>query len=287
MKKNILKEKILVVVSCLAIVASIVVSAIGVQEMVTPEAIVYEDSIDVNAHIDIGEDDVPLGKSKVHTKTSTKKTTKKKKLTKAATKTSTKTNISTTKSSSVKNTNINQVKTETTVKTTVATKHKKGSKTETITTTIVTIVKTTTTELESGIMEIHKVAPSTKAKAVVTLFDELGYQVIIDPTVRYTGYFNSRTKSITLKSNDKTTIYHELGHFLGYRAGNVDHMPDFKTIYEEEKSLYTAANKDYVLQSPSEYFAESYRNYVEDATSLKKQRPKTYKAIVAALEKMR
>ncbi len=287
MKKNTLKEKILVAASCAAIALSVVVSGAGIQDMVTPAPIEIAEDVGVNSNVNIGEEDVPLGNSKVTTKTTTKTTKKTKKLKKAATKTKTTTKISTKTSSSTKTTANNRVRTDTTIVTTVKTAEKKKSKVQTITTTVKTTVKTTTTTLESGTADISKVASSSKASPVMNLFKKLGYKVVINPNVNYTGYFSSATKSITLKKNDGTTIYHELGHFLGYRAGNVDRMPAFKKIYDEEKSLYTAANKAYVLQSPSEYFAESYRNYVENEQKLKTERPKTYEAIVSALSRMR
>ena len=270
MKKNTLKEKILVAASCAAIALSVVVSGAGIQDMVTPTPVEIAEDVGVNSNVNIGEEDVPLGNSKVTTKTTTKTKKKTKKLKKAAAKTKTTTKVSTKTSSSTKTTANNRVRTDTTIVTTVK-----------------TAVKTTITTLESGAADISKVASSSKASPVMNLFKKLGYKVVIDPSVNYTGYFSSATRSITLKKNDGTTIYHELGHFLGYRAGNVDRMPAFKKIYDEEKSLYTAANKAYVLQSPSEYFAESYRNYVENEQKLKTERPKTYEAIVSALSRMR
>ncbi len=287
MRKNTLKEKILVAASCAAIALSVVVSGAGIQDMVTPTPVEIAEDVGVNSNVNIGEEDVPLGNSKVTTKTTTKTKKKTKKLKKAAAKTKTTTKVSTKTSSSTKTTDNNRVRTDTTIVTTVKTAEKKKSKVQTITTTVKTTVKTTITTLESGAADISKVASSSKASPVMNLFKKLGYKVIIDPSVNYTGYFSSVTRSITLKKNDGTTIYHELGHFLGYRAGNVDRMPAFKKIYDEEKSLYTAANKAYVLQSPSEYFAESYRNYVENEQKLKTERPKTYEAIVSALSRMR
>ena len=278
MKKNTLKEKILVAASCAAIALSVIVSGAGIQDMVTPAPIEIAEDVGVNSNVNIGEEDVPLGNSKVTTKTTTKTTKKTKKLKKAAAKTKTTTKVSTKTSSSTKTNASNKVRTDKTVV---------KSKVQTITTTVKTTIKTTTTTLESGAADIAKVATAAKANSVMQLFQKLGYKVVIDPSVSYTGYFSSVTKSITLKKNDGTTIYHELGHFLGYRAGNVDRMPAFKKIYEEEKSLYTAANKAYVLQNQSEYFAESYRNYVENEAKLKKERPKTYEAIVSAISRMR
>ena len=53
--------------------------------------------------------------------------------------------------------------------------------------------------------------------------------------------------------------------------------------YNKEKSKYKAANRTYVLQDSSEYFAESFKNYCENPSSLKSSRPLTYSAIQQAL----
>lgn len=50
--------------------------------------------------------------------------------------------------------------------------------------------------------------------------------------------------------------------------------------------LYTLINKAYATQNSSEYFADSYREYVLEPARLKKQRPKTYKAMQEALGKV-
>ena len=82
------------------------------------------------------------------------------------------------------------------------------------------------------------------------------------------------------------TIYHELGHFLAFVAGNVDRTSDFAAVYNSEKSKFTGINRSYATQNSSEYFAESVLEYVTSPSTLKRQRPKTYAAIVAALNKI-
>ena len=117
---------------------------------------------------------------------------------------------------------------------------------------------------------------------VLNAFRDLGYTLIIDPNVGYAGYFDARTRSITLKEEGQT-IYHELGHFLAFIAGNWDQTSSFKSIYSQEKSKYTAINKAYATQSSAEYFAESVLNYTTGGSALKASRPKTYNAIADAL----
>lgn len=120
---------------------------------------------------------------------------------------------------------------------------------------------------------------------VVTAWNTLGFKFTINSGVSYSGLFDAETQSITLKSVDDT-VYHELGHFVAFVAGNVDTSSSFKAVYEAEKSLYTKYNASYVLQDSSEYFAESFKEYTLDAASLKASRPQTYAAIEAALNKL-
>ena len=79
-------------------------------------------------------------------------------------------------------------------------------------------------------------------------------------------------------------IYHELGHFLAFIAGNADYTSEWKTIYQAEKGKYTKFNKGYVCATQYEYFAESYKDYVLSKTELRQQRPQTYQYIVKTLQ---
>lgn len=79
-------------------------------------------------------------------------------------------------------------------------------------------------------------------------------------------------------------VYHELGHFLAWIAGNVDKRSEFATIYKSEKEKYTGVRKAYVTQNASEYFAESYRDYILSGSNLKKSRPKTYAYVRNAVQ---
>ena len=99
------------------------------------------------------------------------------------------------------------------------------------------------------------------------------------------GHFDAKTRMITLQCED-STIYHELGHFLAFVAGNVDTTSSFEAVYNSEKSKFTGVRKAYATQNASEYFAESVLNYVENPSALKSQRPQTYEAIVNALSKV-
>ena len=129
--------------------------------------------------------------------------------------------------------------------------------------------------------DISTLAPKLNS-AVMGAYTSLGFTVTIDPSVSYSGYFNARNQSIILKK-EGDTVYHEMGHFLAFVAGNVDKKAEFTAVYNEEKGKYTGTNKSYVTQNSSEYFAESFKDYTLDPVALQSSRPKTYQAIVSAL----
>lgn len=133
-------------------------------------------------------------------------------------------------------------------------------------------------------VNIRTIAPNANEN-VLNAYETLGFKCLINCNATYTGYFDARTRLITLRREDNN-IYHELGHFVAFVAGNVDTGSAFKAIYEEEKSLYTGRNPLYVLQDSSEYFAESYREYILNQSALKNERPKTYEAIVDATNRI-
>ena len=82
------------------------------------------------------------------------------------------------------------------------------------------------------------------------------------------------------------SVYHELGHFLAFIAGNVDKTANFQSIFAAEKANVTAFNKAYVTQNASEYFAESVKDYILNNASLKSTRPQTYAAVQNALNQI-
>ena len=116
-------------------------------------------------------------------------------------------------------------------------------------------------------------------------YKKLGFTVTIDPSVNYGGCFNAHSRSIILRFENET-IYHELGHFLAFVAGNVDRSSDFAAIYNSEKSKFTGINRSYATQNASEYFAESYHDYILQPTETKKKLPKTCSAISDAVKKV-
>ena len=243
----------------------------------------------------------------------TTKTTKRSKTTKkniklkaAATKTYTK-KLPTTKKTTNKTTKKNQtttIKTTTTVQTDTSQKYTKKSKNVVQTQKVTTTVQTTTTVVAAASTTVNATtAGSTTAKKekytvsnvasiapqmdsrVLNAFTKMGFTVIVDPSVSYAGYFDGRSRTITLKVEDDT-IYHELGHYLAFIAGNVDKNAAFASVYNSEKSKFTGVRKAYATQNASEYFAESVLEYTENPSVLKAQRPQTYEAITNALSKV-
>lgn len=303
MKKKIteLLKKRRVAAGLTAIVLAVAVGSVAVvqQKSQIPELPVYTDP---EMETNIEEEETPLAdKPVVKTTTSKKTTTKKVKMKKAAAKTYTKELPATsTTSKKTAQTSSASVVTQTTVVKKIEEKYTKKSKVKVVTTVATTTVTTTTTPKAgastgvnsattvnnnsgvTGTVEVGQLAPKEDSR-VLTAYRTLGFKVNVDPSVSYSGYFNARNRQITLKKVNET-IYHELGHFIAFIAGNVDTTSEFKTIYNQEKSLYTAYNKAYVTQNSSEYFAESAKEYVLNPGALKATRPKTYEAVRSAVE---
>lgn len=273
----------------------------------TPELTSFVDD-SLEPIVSIEEDEVPLGKTQVTTKKKTKTSKKVVKLKTASKKTykvkkptKTKTQKKTTKNSS------RMVTVKTTTVTAVTESYTKKEKKKVVTTKVTTTTQTTTTDLSQGAQsgdgvaakqtrtggsaaggsytaDIDSIASKADRK-IRDAYNTLGFSVEINSGVSYSGYFNAKAQQIILKKQDDT-IYHELGHFLAFLAGNVDTKSTFVTVYNTEKNKYTGTNKAYVTQSSSEYFAESYRDYVLNPQALKNSRPDTYEAIEQALDKI-
>lgn len=174
-----------------------------------------------------------------------------------------------------------KIETTTTVKTTLT----KGSTTKVVKTTVVTKTTTTTTTKYSGAISTEKIVPKASS-SVKNAFNQLGFKIYVDPYLKqYTGVFSATNRRITVRATD-TTAYHELGHFVSFVVGQYSDTTEFNNIYNSEKNNYVGNNKPYVTSSASEYFAESYRDYILSNSSLKAKRPKTYEAISKALAKI-
>ena len=278
-----------------------------------PELSSYTDPV---IETTITGDDTPLAsKPKVTTKTTSKtKTTRKKvKLKKASKKSYTKKLPKKKKTTTkTKKSGKTTVKTQTTVQTATSEKYTKKSKQKVVTQKVVTTVKTTTTvestqqnaqtqttavqssgtqnnastastktASKQTISNVASIAPKMDSR-VLNAYSRMGFTVTVDPSYAYAGHFDARSRNITIQEADET-VYHELGHFLAFIAGNVDQSSSFASVYNSEKSKFTGYNKAYATQNASEYFAESVKDYMLNGAALSSQRPETYKAIQSAL----
>ena len=282
-----------------------------------PQMVEYIDTED--GSIVIPEEEVPLAtKPTVKVKKTRKRKVKKSKLKKKAKKTAKSTKRSK-KSKTVKKENSKKkVATDTTVLTTVVTATKKNSKVKTVTTTVETTVKTTTTNKPKGssseaAASANTVTANTTASAaqstssdemqtvsnvtvrsmasradanVLNAFENLEFKIENNPTSSYSGYFSVKAHNIILKKSSGDTIYHELGHFVGWLAGNVDTSSEFVAIYNKEKSALQSANYQYLTKSSAEYFAESYKDYVLSPQNLQSTRPQTYEFVKNAVSRI-
>lgn len=118
---------------------------------------------------------------------------------------------------------------------------------------------------------------------VYDAFVNLGFELKINSKLATTGVFSTKNHNIQLKRGQSSYLLHELGHFVsalkGRNGKKIDQSSEFTRIYNEEKSAYVGNNKAYVTQDAAEYFAESFRDYTENPSALKSQRPKTYSYI--------
>lgn len=262
------------------------------QQNPVPELVTY---IDEDSVVQIQEDETPLASPKVTKSTKTTKSTKKISLKSASSRTYTQKGKTTTKKKTTKIKSAQKtVTTETVTVTSITNNYKKGSKINTQVTTVkTTVTKTTvtntaapvTTPVTNGTVAVTQIAPAAD-KRVLNAFQKLGFQVVIQSNVPYSGLFAADKATITLKEADAGVAYHELGHFLAFIAGNVDRSSAFQQIFQNEKSKYTAYDKGYVLQNSEEYFAQSFRDYTENPAALKASRPQTYAAIQQALSRV-
>ena len=261
------------------------------QQNPVPELVTY---IDEDSVVQIQEDETPLASPQVTKSTKTTKSTKKIPLKSASSRTYTQKGKTTTKKKTTKTKSAKKTVTTTTVTvTSITNNYKKGSKINTQVTTVkTTVTKTTvtntaapvTTPVTDGTVAVTQIAPAAD-KRVLNAFQKLGFQVVIQSNVPYSGLCDAETRTITLKQADET-VYHELGHFLAFVAGNIDTSAAFQQIFQNEKSKYTAYDKGYVLQNSAEYFAQSFWDYTKNPAALKASRPQTYAAIQQALSRV-
>ena len=127
-----------------------------------------------------------------------------------------------------------------------------------------------------------KTIPATSAKAdsrVVNAFVELGFTVKYNKNLGYAGVFSVADHAIHLKTRNKTNTLHEMGHFVSRLQNGADETSEFVKIYKSEKKKYNGTQKSYITKNSKEYFAQSFAEYTQNPSKLKKSRPKTYKYV--------
>ena len=288
-------RKIAAGVTAIVLAVAVGSTAVVQQKSQIPELPSYTDPV---LETTIEEEETPLASApKVNTTTSKKTSSKKVTMKSAAKKTYTKTlPAESTTSRKTSETSSATVTTQTTVVKKSKEAYTKKSKVKVVTTETTTTVTTTTTEkaaaattvsgnpVANGTVDVSNIAPKADSR-VITAYRTLGFTVEVNSSVSYSGYFDARNQKITVKKADDT-IYHELGHFVAFVAGNADQTAEFKAIFSQEKALYTAYNKSYVTQNSAEYFAESVKEFTLNPAALKSARPKTYEAVKEAMDKL-
>lgn len=175
------------------------------------------------------------------------------------------------------------------IKKSVTEQFEEGSRIK-VETTIKTVATTTMVWAASAVVEelgqvsVREAAPKADRR-VTNAYEALGFTIKIDPDVAYEGMCSMRERRITLREQGDT-VYHELGHFLSFVAGNVDESAKFRKIFDLEKERCGEKDRIYGFQNSEEYFAESFRLYTLEPEFLKKLRPLTCRAVEEAVRKI-
>jgi hypothetical protein len=189
----------------------------------------------------------------------------------ATAKATTKTSSTAAKTTTTKATTSKSTTTATTTTT------KATTTTATTTTTAKATTTSTTTSSTSGISTLK----SSVNGALINAFDQLEFKIVVNPNATYLGYFSTSKHSLEMRTISVSTFRHEMGHFLDVLKNMPSRSSEFAGIYSREKSKYTGTNATYITKNAQEYFAQSYRNYLENATKLKAERPETYAFVKA------
>lgn len=149
-----------------------------------------------------------------------------------------------------------------------------------------------------GFTILNILGVTTKSAEIITLeqkelIEKNGYSITIVERIEDTenwgfepsGLFNPTKKEITLDSGYIDWAWdHEYGHFIAYINDSIDMKSEFVEIYKEENSkmfddFYGEEGDQYYKSSSSEYFAESYKIFLNQPGLLKERAPKTFEFI--------
>jgi hypothetical protein len=133
-------------------------------------------------------------------------------------------------------------------------------------------VKKTTNNQMSG----NSTLRSSVSTSLMDAFEKLGFEIHVDSKCAYVGCFSASKHTLEMRSASVGTFRHEMGHFLDTLKNMPSKSSAFASIYKNEKANYIGANVGYVTKNAQEYFAQSYRNYLENQSKLKADRPLTY-----------
>ena len=119
---------------------------------------------------------------------------------------------------------------------------------------------------------------------IIDEFEGDGYAVVVRPDNDYfeehpevAGVFMSDKKLIVMKEDEYGYIpYHEMGHYVDWKCGDVSELYIFQKIYEEENGDYSYYNAEYSRSDASEYFASCFAEYYLNPVMLKETCPRTY-----------
>ncbi len=154
------------------------------------------------------------------------------------------------------------------------------------------ITSSTSDALSTSVSQRYSMLPSS----VSTCFENCGWQIIIVDNASINSFagiqlpegyglsgctkFSAKTIALSNISDfSYTSINHEVGHFvdgvLSTRNGETaaSLRSDFQTIYQAEKS---SISDPYYTANATEYFAESFKAYVENPTAMQQSAPQTY-----------
>ena len=142
------------------------------------------------------------------------------------------------------------------------------------------LVLAMTEDANAATVSMKTIPATSKADSrVVNAFVELGFTVKYNKNLGYAGVFSVADHAIHLKTRNKTNTLHEMGHFVSRLQNGADETSEFVKIYKSEKKKYNGTQKSYITKNSKEYFAQSFAEYTQNPSKLKKSRPKTYKYV--------
>lgn len=147
------------------------------------------------------------------------------------------------------------------------------------TTTKITTTKTVKNYASSRRASINQLKGKIDGK-IIERFKKSGFSVEVNahsPILRgCDGVFSPSRKKIVLKRNVNRVFIHEIGHFTDRENGYISDSGKFLSIYRREKNKFRGSNNSYARSTNKEYFAEVFKEYYTNRSSLKKHTPKSY-----------